>query len=202
MNDLLSSFNEIVGGSLGFTLKRYQECVAGEIAKSLERGCRFVIVSMPTGSGKTLVEMFSAYYGLNKKGFSRILVLEPTRFLCDQMCSDNEKGKRGLWNKVFEGFVSKEYEGNCDGFLEEGKKIVISTPQTALKCVSMFKGEFEMIIIDEVHHVFGGRYYAELFTKLKPKVVVGFTALLPSYKRYQLDTDVKNIVGEPYILSL
>lgn len=199
MNDLLSSFNEIVSGSLGFTLKRYQECAAREIVKSLEKEYRFVIVSMPTGSGKTLVEMFSAYYGLNS--FSRILVLEPTRFLCDQMCSDNEGGKRGLWNKVFEGFVGKEYEGNCDGFLEEGKKIVISTPQTALKCVSMFKGGFEMIIIDEVHHVFGGRYYAELFTKLKPKVVVGFTALLPSYKRYQLDPDVKNVVGKPYILS-
>ncbi len=200
MDDLLKLFNNIIANRLGFSLRKYQEHVAYEIVRSVEEGHRFIIVSMPTGSGKTLIEMFTAFYGL-RQGIPRILVLEPTRLLCDQMYSGKARhGRRGLWGRVFEELVGREYEGNCDSFLEPGKKIVISTPQTALRCAFMLKREFGMVIIDEVHHAFGGKYYTELLTELKPDIIVGFTALLPSYKRYRLDPRVKNVVGEPYLL--
>ena len=201
MDNLLNLFNNVIADKLGFTLRKYQEYVAKEIIKSIREGHRFTIVSMPTGSGKTLIEMFTAFYVL-EQGIPRVLVLEPTRFLCDQMYSGGDKySRRGLWSKVFRDLVGREYEGNCSSFLEPGKRIVISTPQTALKCVSMLKREFRMIVIDEVHHAFGGKYYTELLMELKPDIIVGFTALLPSYKRYRLDPKVKDVIGEPYILS-
>ncbi len=200
-DEVLESFNNIISDKLGFTLRKYQEHVAKEIIKSLGERHRFIVVSMPTGSGKTLVEMFVAYYGL-EQGIFRILVLEPTRFLCDQMCSGRDRhGRRGLWSKVFENLVGKEYEGNCGSFLEPGKRIIISTLQTALKCTSTLKKEFKMLIVDEVHHAFGGKYYIELLTELKPNIIVGFTALLPSYKRYRLDPKVEKVVGKPFILQ-
>ena len=201
MDDLLKHFNDIITNKLGFTLRKYQEHVAYEIVKFVREEHRFVIISMPTGSGKTLIEMFVAFYGL-RQGVPRILVLEPTRFLCDQMYSGGDKHNRlGLWSKVFEDLVGKEYEGNCSSFLEPSKRIIISTPQTALKCTSTLKREFRVVIIDEVHHVFGGKYYSELLTELKPDIIVGFTALLPSYKRYRLDPRIKDVVGESYLLS-
>ena len=198
MSKLLSSFNDRIHSTLGFKLRKYQEHVANEVVEALAGGTRFIIVSMPTGSGKTLIEMFTAFYGI-RRGIPRILVLEPTRFLCDQMYGRGKKG--GLWSKVFNNHVGKEYEGNCSSFLEHGKKIIISTPQTALKCISTIKEEFGMVIIDEVHHAFGGKYYTELLMKLKPEIIAGFTALLPSYKRYRLDPRVENVIGEPYLLS-
>lgn len=191
MSELLSSFNDRIHSILGFKLRKYQEHVANEVIKALARGSGFTIVSMPTGSGKTLIEIFMAFYGL-RHDVPRILVLEPTRLLCDQMY--------GLWSRVFGDLVGKEYEGNCSSFLEPGKRVVISTPQTALKCISTLEEEFRMVIIDEVHHAFGGKYYTELLMELKPEIIVGFTALLPSYKKHRLDPRVKSVVGEPYLL--
>ncbi len=201
MESSLYLFNNVICEKLGFPLRKYQVHVAREIIKSIKEGRRFIIVSMPTGSGKTLIEMFTAFYGV-RQGVPRILVLEPTRFLCDQMCSEGGKhGKRGPWSVVFGDLMGKEYEGNCSSFLESGRRIVMSTPQTALKCASTVKREFRMVVIDEVHHAFGGKYYTKLLTELEPDVIVGFTALLPSYKRYRLDPRVENVVGEPHLLS-
>jgi len=199
MEYYLKLFNANIVKKLGFSFRKYQEYVAYEIVESIREGHKFIIVSMPTGSGKTLIEMFTAFYGL-EMGFPRILVLEPTRFLCDQMHSGGVHGGRGLWSRVFEDLAGKEYEGNCSSFLEPSKKIVLSTPQTALKCVSTLEKEFRMVIIDEVHHAFGGKYYAELLAELEPDVIVGFTALLPSHKRYRLDPRVKYVVGDPHLL--
>ena len=190
----LREFNENVKGRLGVSLRRYQEDVAREILSCLDQGCRHVVVSMPTGSGKTLLEMFIAYYFLSRL-CKRVLVVEPTRFLCDQMYSR-------LWGRVFGDIVGKEYEGECVDFLNPGKKIVIATPQTALKCSSHLEAEpFDAVIIDEAHHAFGGRHYAELITSIRPCIVVGFTALLPGYRLSNLDPRIELILGAPRVLS-
>ena len=156
-------------------LKKYQLYVAKEILGAL-KSHNFIVVSMPTGSGKTLIEELIAFHAVNQ-GFNRVLVLEPVRFLCDQMY-------RKQWSVVFGEIVGKEYEGRCDDFLNSTKRIVISTPQTSLKCASTLPEttSFNFIIIDEVHHAFGNKYYRELIKTLRPKLVIGFTALLPSDK--------------------
>ena len=193
MDKALNDFNELLHNTLGIVLHKYQEHVARSISEKLDSGLGFLVVSMPTGSGKTLLEIYTAFYLMKYRGFSKILVLEPTRFLCDQMFP--------LWSRVFNGIVGREYEGNCDSFLDSSKRIVISTPQTALKCLSNIKEEYNIVLIDEVHHAFGGKYYSDLLLTIKPKYVIGFTALLPSYRKYELDPEVENITGEPYILQ-
>ncbi len=187
--DFISEFNRKLENAFGFTLHRYQEAVAEDIINQLKKGERFITVSMPTGSGKTILEMLTAEYLLNK-GYGRILVLEPTRFLCDQM--------HPKWKLLME--TGKEYEGNCWSFLRD-YKVVISTPQTALKCVSNLQGEFDAVIIDEVHHAITGKYYNELISELRPKVVIGFTALLPSEKAYKASVSkIGEVVGELKLL--
>lgn len=173
-------------------LKKYQSYVAQEILRNL-RSNRFIIVSMPTGSGKTLLEEFTAYYAIKYGGYNRVLVIEPTRFLCDQMFKKQ-------WSKTFDN-VGKEYEGECGDFLDPYKKIVIATPMTSLKCVENIdeKRSFDFIIIDEVHHAFGNKYYQELLKHLNPKIIIGFTALLPSEKILRGEELIK-IIGTPILL--
>ncbi|TRM73123.1 ATP-dependent helicase, partial [Sulfolobus sp. A20-N-F8] len=100
---MLEEFEEIVRKKLGFEIYAYQKSISQEIMKSLDTN-RFVVVSMPTGSGKTLIEVFIAYY-LIKKGHN-VIILEPTRLLCDQMY-------HRFWKRIFESDSGVEYEGDC-----------------------------------------------------------------------------------------
>lgn len=179
-------FNNIVKDKLGIEVYPYQRFVGNEITKLLDKK-RFIVVSMPTGSGKTLVELYIAYYLF--KNVNNIVILEPTRLLCDQMY-------HRFWRRVFGQDVGMEYEGDCKSF-EEGKKIVVSTPFTTSKCLS----SADLIIVDEVHHAFGDIRYQETLVDLEPKYLIGFTALLPSYKKYLIDHRLIQILGEPEFLT-
>ncbi|EWG06841.1 MAG: DNA or RNA helicases of superfamily II [Candidatus Aramenus sulfurataquae] len=182
-----SEFNERLKKSLGFSMFPYQEYVSRDLIRALELNYKFVIVSMPTGSGKTVVELFMVYY-LLKRGFKNATVMEPTRILCDQMY-------RQFWKAVFDD-VGEEYEGECDAF-NEGKSVVVSTPFTANKC----NAKADVVILDEVHHAFGDPRYTEALINATPKVVLGFTALLPSYKKYKLDPRISSFLGDPVTMN-
>ncbi|ARM75610.1 DEAD/DEAH box helicase [Acidianus manzaensis] len=185
---MIKEFEDVIKKSLGFSLFPYQKYVSDEIIKSIEqKDKKFIVVSMPTGSGKTIIELLMAYY-LLEKGIKNVLVLEPTRLLCDQMYYK-------FWKKVFDN-VGMEYEGDCTAF-EQGKKIIVSTPFTASKCAP----EFDAIIVDEAHHAFGDMRYEETIADLEPKILLGFTALLPSYKKYLIEPRIVQELGNPLFLN-
>jgi len=186
----IRSFERAVRSSLGFSLRQYQRAVFESVADSVVRGERFVVVAMPTGSGKTLVEMLTAYHFMRRG--KRVLVIEPTRFLCDQM-------HLRAWSKVFGPDVARSYDGSCSEF-HGCEKVVISTPRTATKCVSELGAEFDAVIVDEVHHAFGSRSYTKLLASLGQGTVVGFTALLPRKRLYRLDDSVRRVLGDPLLL--
>lgn len=185
--DYINDFNSLLREKLGFSMFPYQEHVSKDLVNAIDLGEKFVVASMPTGSGKTVIEIFLAYF-LMKKGFHNIIVMEPTRLLCDQMYTK-------FWKKVYQD-IGMEYEGNCEAF-NEGKSIIVSTPFTAAKC----EAKADAIIFDEVHHAFGDSRYTEALMQLNPKIIIGLTALLPGYKRYKLDLRVSESFGEPIVLS-
>ncbi len=182
----IKEFDEVLS-RIGFRMRAYQRHVAKHILNALDKS-RFMVVSMPTGSGKTILELFSAYLSLQEG--KNVLVIEPTRFLCDQM---HEK----LWLKLFN--AGKEYEGHCESFLSSN--VVVSTPQTALKCLQTVKNPFETVVIDEVHHAFGNKLYGELLRLLNPERVIGFTALLPRGRLYSIQPQLLTSLGPPLLLS-
>ena len=182
----IREFDELLS-RIGFRMRAYQRHVAKDILNALDKS-RFTVVSMPTGSGKTILELFSAYLSL-REGKS-VLVIEPTRFLCDQM---HEK----LWLRLFN--AGKEYEGHCESFLS--RDVVVSTPQTALKCLQTMENPFETVVVDEVHHAFGNKLYGELLSLLNPELVVGFTALLPRGRLYSIQPRLLTSLGPPLLLS-
>ncbi|WP_338598614.1 DEAD/DEAH box helicase [Sulfolobus tengchongensis] len=182
----ISDFSKLIKEKLGVEIYAYQKYISEELEKMMNEK-RFIIVSMPTGSGKTLVELYVAYYLSNK--VDRIIIIEPTRLLCDQMY-------HRFWKRVFGNDAGMEYEGNCESF-EQGKKIIVSTPFTAAKCLDYA----DSIIIDEVHHAFGDARYQDFIVNLEPKYLIGFTALLPSYKKYLVDLRLVKVLGEPEYLA-
>ena len=182
----INEFDELLS-RIGFRMRVYQRHVAKDILNALNKS-RFTVVSMPTGSGKTLLELFSAYLSLREG--KNVLVIEPTRFLCDQM---HEK----LWLRLFN--AGKEYEGHCESFLS--RDVVVSTPQTAIKCLQTMENPFETVVVDEVHHAFGNKLYGELLSLLNPEMVVGFTALLPRSRLYSIQPRLLTSLGPPLLLS-
>mgnify|MGYP000389059139 CR=1 FL=1 len=174
--ELVKEFNRLLSSIDIGKLRSYQEKVLEDILRTIDEGHSFIVVSMPTGSGKTFIEMSLAYWSLRSNG--RVLVIEPTRFLCDQMMK--------LWGKVFKDFrVGRDYEGKCLEFKD--RDIVLATPYTATKCIREYclENYFTTLIIDEVHHAYGNKRYIELLETINVDYVFGFTALLPSYRRYR-----------------
>lgn len=193
----VSEFNALIYNVPGFTsgMWDYQKVVAKELLRRMKNS-RFIVVMMPTGSGKTLLEVFTAW-ALIKLGFN-VLVLEPTRFLVDQ-------ATKKTWIPVLHGgqggiSIGSDYEGRCDVY-DVNYKIIISTPQTALKCVERLPSINIALVVDEVHHTYSSKYYSELIEKLRPKYAVGFTALVPTSKKLKLPEKIYSIMGEPYYLA-
>ncbi len=167
-----------------------------EVIEALKRR-HFVVVMMPTGSGKTLLEVLIAWFFI-REGL-RVLVLEPTRFLVDQVFS---KVWKPVLRSIEGGVVGSDYEGRC-GIYASDLKVIISTPKTALKCSEYLtsRGERVALIVDEVHHAYSSKYYRLLIKELRPIYLVGFTALVPSERRLRLPEEIKAVVGEPEYLA-
>lgn len=81
MIGVLDKFEGLLG-QVGLKLRKYQRAVWSDVERELSRGARKIIIAMPTGSGKTFMEMLAAYWDL--VAGSDVLVIEPTRFLCEK----------------------------------------------------------------------------------------------------------------------
>lgn len=172
-------------------LRPYQEKIVRRVVSVLDTPSRrLVLVMMPTGSGKTIVQMAIARHVI--AGSGRVIVLEPTRFLADQM--------RLKWEREFPGRVDKYYEGECR---EVDKPIVISTPKTAGKC-SIHWGERGTLIVDEVHHLTTSRTYLDVVRRLITDNgvtrIIGFTALVESRKLSRFMAENLDL-GRPLVLK-
>ena len=187
----LEDFEGLVEARLGVSLRRYQVSVIGDVLSELEEGTRAVFVSMPTGSGKTLIETYFGYWSV-KSGL-RVLVIEPTRILCEQMLR--------VWRRVLGAVVGLSYEGDCRDLEDCSKRVVIATPQTALKCLGSVPEGFDVVIIDEVHHAFGTALYRDMLYKCRPSLLLGFTALVPSYRRQIGVAGLPSNLGSPVFLD-
>jgi len=65
------------------------------------------VISIPTGMGKTLVGLMYAIYLLNENKARKILVLEPTRILVDQMYQYYVKNSNIPTEKIY-GILEKK----------------------------------------------------------------------------------------------
>ena len=158
----LSVSNSSVSNSLPttwlkFDLRPYQETAIDSLSLANWRG----ILSLPTGSGKTLVAI-----GAMKKLNVNTICLVPTRVLLEQ------------WVKQIKVY----YTGKV-GVLGDGKyniqNITVATFESAYRYMSRIGNLFEFLIVDEVHH-FGSNMRDEALEMSIAPYRLGLTATLPN----------------------
>lgn len=143
---------------------------------------RGVIVS-PTATGKTVLvgALISCYENIS------VLFLVHTITLLNQAYSDFTK--YGFTNVTKFGGKEKDLKG----------KIVIATKQSLINLPpEKYADLFDMVVVDETHHIAEDGQYAELLGYLMSPLRFGVTATWPSDIAYQLAIEggIGKIIGE------
>ena len=127
---------------------------------------RHVIIELPTGRGKTLTALgiVNALMHLTPR---RTLVIVPTQILLQQWINDGFKAA-GI---------------SATGVSSEGKQWgehTVTTYQSAIRNLHMITS-YDLIIFDEVHHLFSPEYRKILFALENKPYLIGLTATIREY---------------------
>ena len=166
---------------LKLTPRRYQLEAAEKAFKE-----RRATVVLPTGTGKTLVGLLWLAKLWQQNPRFRVLVLEPTRILVEQVAS-YYKEVAGLRPVKIYGVIPKSRRIR----LWKAAKLVISTPETALSDLE-FSKDFDALIIDECHHAIGQDPLLKFLKESKAEWRLGLSAFIP--RRYR--AEISNYVGK------
>jgi len=145
----------------GITPRLYQQTILGSCVKSN------TLVVLPTGLGKTAIAMMLAALRLKQNPDLKILMLAPTKPLCEQHAKSFKahldfeslgisKGEESV--VVFTGTISPKKRAA----LWENARIVISTPQGLENDVISSRidlSQVSCLIFDEAHHATGDYSY-------------------------------------------
>lgn len=127
---------------------------------------RHVIIELPTGRGKTLTAL-GIVNALMQITPRRTLVIVPTQLLLQQWINDGFKAA-GI---------------SATGVSSEGKQWgehTVTTYQSAIRNLHLL-ASYDLIIFDEVHHLFSPEYRKILFALENKPYLIGLTATIREY---------------------
>ena len=152
----------------------YQETILASCAS------KNTLVVLPTGLGKTAISMMLTILQLKKYPQSKVLLLAPTKPLCEQHQKSFQKHLETDENKIvcFTGSVKPEVRE------EKWKQaeVIISTPQGLENDVINQRidlKDLSLLIFDEAHHAVGEYSYvwlAKQYSKKKNGKILALTA--------------------------
>jgi len=148
------------------------------------------VLGLPTGSGKTLIAVMWVRELLSKRKVRKVLVLEPTRVLVEQV-SKYFRDVANLEAVPIYGVVPKKHRV----MLWRKAVIAVATPETALNDVSeVTDSGYDAIVIDECHHTTGKDAYAEFIRATRDlfKKRLGLSAYIPPSRA----AEIKKYIGE------
>jgi len=159
---------------------REYQVEAAEWALSEERG----VVVLPTGTGKTLVAVIWALELMEDGRARRVLFLEPTRFLVEQVAGYIRR-VAGLEAEAVHGAVSR-----AERRRRWSARVVVATPEIVLADWGAF-GEFDAVVVDECHHTTGKDAYREVMTRLGGvRYRLGLSAYIPPSRRREIEETI------------
>ncbi|MCD6196565.1 MAG: DEAD/DEAH box helicase family protein [Staphylothermus sp.] len=150
---------------------------------------RKAVVVMPTGSGKTLIAVIWSKELLERNQVNKILFLEPTRILVEQVAKYLEK-TLGIRSQAIHG----KYHPSKRRELWRKTRIAVATPETALNDLRyIVENKYDAIVIDECHHTTGKDAYAKFMeaTGAMFKWKLGLSAHIPVSRR----KDIEKYIG-------
>ncbi len=152
------------------------------------------VVVMPTGSGKTLIAAGWIAERLSRGECRRVLVLEPTRILVEQVAGVLRSSVEGVSVGTARGPVGpverrRAYRENT---------VVVATPEAALEDIEVVRSEgFDCVVVDECHHTVGKDASVKLLEGLRPRLRLGLTAFIPEERR----PAIERLIGEVRVWS-
>jgi len=163
----------------GLTPRSYQEDAAtwaGERDNA--------VVCLPTGSGKTLVGCMWACDVLAEPDVDRLLVLEPSRFLVEQVYEYLTTQTTIDAQRLYGTTPPQQRQTQWDN-----ATAVVTTPQTAFNDRGALS--FDAAIIDECHHTTGQHAFAQLVRAYRFDRMLGLSATVPASK----EAEITSLVG-------
>jgi superfamily II DNA or RNA helicase len=154
-------------------LRPYQRQCLERLRQRYREGKRRMLVSLPTGTGKTVIfAQFPHYFRMKK----RLLVLAHREELLEQALQKFHDADPTLPVEIEQ--AGKRASANC--------KVVIASVATigragSTRLAALDPEDFYLIVVDEAHHSVAKTYRAifehfKLFAADTPRMLVGFTA--------------------------
>ncbi|SCY26700.1 DEAD/DEAH box helicase [Alkaliphilus peptidifermentans] len=141
---------------------------------------KVAIIVMPTGSGKTAVLIMTPYVLEAKK----ILVVTPSRLVRNQITEEYSTLDTLIRINVLPNSIKKPKVFEMKKLFTEDQEnsiniadVVVATPQAGLSIsnVESFKRKFDLVLIDEAHHV-PAKTWTEILENMNESKKVLFTA--------------------------
>jgi len=175
-------------------LRNYQKECCNKVINAWLRGERKQVISLPTGSGKTVIMGKLISHFVNKRKF-QCLVITHLRELIDQTAKKFSKwfGKENVGVEMSESGANNEI-------------IVVGSIQTLYR--RALEPRFDLVCIDECHHAPNKTYLDVLerlgyYAKLpESKLLLGFTATTKRSDNVGLDTIFSEITYHKNILEM
>jgi len=142
------------------------------------------VVCLPTGSGKTLVGCMWACDVLAEPGIDRLLVLEPSRFLVEQVYEYLTTRTTIDAQRLYGTTPPQQRQDQWDT-----ATAVVTTPQTAVNDKEGLS--FDVALIDECHHTAGQHAFAQLARAYDFDRMLGLSATVPQSK----EGEITSLIG-------
>ncbi len=144
------------------------------------------VVVMPTGSGKTLIAILWSRELLERREVRRVLFLEPTRLLVEQVARYVSK-LLSVPVRAIHGKYTKEDRRE----LWRRATVAVATPETALSDRDVINElGFDAVVVDECHHTTGKDAYAEFMARAKFKRRLGLSAYIPPSRVREIEQHI------------
>jgi superfamily II DNA or RNA helicase len=146
----------------------YQKEIVDQCVKNFNANKNKILIELATGLGKTYTAAFVVREFLNKENNLKVLFLAHQVEIITQSVT--------AFKNVF-GIGTYNYSGCVGGFIpEERTTFTFAVFDTLYSNINKFKkNEFDIIIVDEAHHV-PANTYKTVVEYFQPKLLIGLTA--------------------------
>lgn len=162
---------DICGLREGFSLREYQIPIVDEILKEFEEKARQnVFISLPQGTGKTIIALAALSKLVNDNKVKKVLILIPRRVLVNQWVDKAQEMFYGL-GLIKNPILSKQSIEKIRGWLKYSGAVGIAMTMQSFKSIIskeyFTEKDFDMVIVDEAADLVISRDFIEGFRMSK-----------------------------------
>jgi len=162
---------DVCGLREGFSLREYQKPITDETLKEFEGKSRQnVFISLPQGTGKTIIALAALSKLVNDNKVTKVLVLIPRRVLVNQWVDKAQEMFYGL-GLIKNPTLSKESIEKIRGWLKHSGAVGIAMTMQSFKSITkkeyFTEKDFDMVIVDEAADLVISRDFIEGFRMSK-----------------------------------